>query len=126
MPSNEERAREMFSRGISTNGVAKELGITWAAAKALKAECEAEAEPEQTPGEAEEAEPTEFNISVDVPAERLSDLIRGITPAEVLEVVLSMDGNTKALIFERWLRLSMEQILKPKTIDASKLLAMAP
>lgn len=84
-----EQAAALYAAGESVNGVAKQLGIGWSAAKKLqgggdskpvkKPAARVSAEPAE---ETEEVEPENFDVAITVPTARLVDVFTAFSAQE--------------------------------------------
>lgn len=107
---------EAFERdvraGDNPNKLAKAYGITWAAAKAKRAEILG-AEPETTQDpEGGEEQPAAYEITINVPTDGIDDLLRGLPPAELLEAVLSSVPVNKATVLQLAMQRRMDRLFE--------------
>lgn len=113
-----------LKEGLSTNALAKKHGLQWKEAKDLRAELEGHAEPPSAPAE-EDAETGNYEIKVDIPAERLMDLIRGIELDEIMLAIERLDAPHRALILQSVMQRKFEELLQPKAIQMPTLVGHA-
>ena len=108
---DEEAFAEDAKGGMVFINLVKKYGISPARCQKLRNEALG-VEPETV---VEEEAPEAFDITINVPADRMMDCIRGTTQDQLLEAIDALDAQSQANIFQQIMQKKFDRLLSPST-----------